>query len=120
VREERSIDLVRRVHAFVAKGGGRVLNEADMVAKLHAKATGGFDVGVRYEADEDDFLDAPLFELGVEIGIGEATLCPVLMHDHVVIVGAEFGIELSAPVPAAKPWAWFTRAWDGFTCFQPL
>jgi hypothetical protein len=43
------------------------------------------------------FLDSPLLELRVEIGIGKAALCPVLEHDDVAMVGAEFGMELSAP-----------------------
>src|SRR6267143_889509 len=38
-----------------------------------------------------------LFELGVEVGIGEAALRPVLKHDDVTIAGTELGMELSAP-----------------------
>jgi len=62
VRETRSIDLGRRVHAFLLEGSGRILNQGDVVAKLHAKASSGFDAGVRYKADQNDFLDPPLFE----------------------------------------------------------
>jgi len=47
--------------------------------------------------DKDDFLDFPLFELGVEIGIGEAALAPVFMHDDVAVAWSEFRMELSAP-----------------------
>src|SRR2546426_11030887 len=94
VREARSIDLVRRVHPFRAEGGGRILDKGDVVAKLHAKTRGGLDAGVRDEADEDDVLDPPLFELGVEVGIGEPALRPVLEHDDVAIAGAELGMEL--------------------------
>src|SRR5258705_449577 len=72
---------MRRLHAFPVEGSGRILNESDMVAKLHARASGGFDAGVRYKADEDDFFDSQLFKLGIEIGIGEAALPPVLKHD---------------------------------------
>ena len=54
MREARSIDLVRRVHAFRLKGSGRILNRGDVVAELHAKASGALDAGVRYKADEDD------------------------------------------------------------------
>ena len=93
---------MRRVHAFVAEGRGRILNESDVVAKLHAKASGGFDTGIRYQADEDDVLDPPLFELGVEIGIGEAALCPVLKHDDVAMVRTKFGMELSAPTSGCE------------------
>src|SRR5207302_1021059 len=63
VREARSIDLVRRMHAFMAEGSGRILHEGDVVAQLHAKTRGGFDAGVRDHADENDLLDPPLFKL---------------------------------------------------------
>src|SRR5260221_3030605 len=97
VREARPVDLVRRVHAFLLEGSGRILNEGDVVAKLHAKASGALDAGVGYHADEDDFLDPMLCELGVKIGISEAALCPVLKHDDVASAGAELGVELYAP-----------------------
>src|SRR2546429_6519247 len=97
VREARPVDLVRRVHAFRLKGSGRILNQGDVVAKLHAKASGALDAGVGYHADEDDLLDPMLCELGVEVGIGEAALCPVLKHDDVASAGTELGMELSAP-----------------------
>ena len=38
VREARPVDLEGRVHAFLVEGSGRILNEGDVVAKLHAKA----------------------------------------------------------------------------------
>ncbi len=97
MREGWSIDLVGRVHAFTAEGSGGVLNESNVVAELHAKASGGFDAGIRDKTDKDDLLDPPLFELEVEIGIGEAALAPVFKNDDVAIVGAEFGMELAAP-----------------------
>src|SRR5260370_14373493 len=90
------------MHTFRLEGSGRILNERDVVAKLHAKASSAFDTGVRYHADENDFLDPMLFELGVEIGIGEAALCPVLKHDDVAIAGAELGMELSAPASGSE------------------
>src|SRR5574341_319092 len=102
VREAGSIDLARRVHALLLEGSGRILNQGDVVAKFHAKASGGFDAGVRYKAGEDDFLDPPLCELGVEIDIGEVALPPVLQHDDVAIAGAVFGMELSAPTSGAE------------------
>ena len=119
MREARSIDLVRRVHPFRLEGSGRILNPGDVVAKLHAKASGGLDAGVRYKADQDDVLDPPLLELGVEIGIGEAALPPVLQHDDVAIAGAEFGMERSAPSTGGEALAWFARTWVGFICFHP-
>src|SRR5713101_7075294 len=93
---------MRRLHAFLLEGSGRILNQSDVVAQIESKASGGFDAGVRYEADEDDFLDPPLCELGVEIGIGEAALPPVLKHDDVTIARAKFGMELSAPTSGGE------------------
>src|SRR5467141_3029499 len=43
-----------------------------------------------------------MFELGIEIGIGEAALCPVLKHDNVPMVGTELGMELSAPTSGSE------------------
>jgi hypothetical protein len=57
VGEERPIDLVCHVHCLVAEGSGRILNESDVVTKLHPKASGGLDAGISYHANEDDFLD---------------------------------------------------------------
>jgi hypothetical protein len=50
------------VHAFLLEGSGRILNQGDVVAKLHGKASGGFDAGVRDKTDENDFLDPALCE----------------------------------------------------------
>jgi len=47
VREARSIDLVPCVHAFLLKGSRRILNQSDMVAELHANASGALDAGRR-------------------------------------------------------------------------
>jgi hypothetical protein len=118
-REARSIDLVRRAHAFAVECSGRVFDEGDVVAELHAEAGSGFDAGVRYQADEDDLLDPPLLELSVEIGIGEAALRPVLEHDDVAGLGTELGMELSTPTSGGEPRVWFVRSCVGFICFQP-
>jgi hypothetical protein len=102
VREAGSIHLVRRVHAFAIERGGRILNEGDVEPKLHAKASSGFDAGIRDKSHKDDLLDPPLFELGVEIGISEAALRPVFQHDDVVVARAEFGMELSTPISGSE------------------
>src|SRR5438093_5745592 len=86
----------------ILEGSGRILHEGDVVAKLHTKARGALDAGVRDHADEDELLDPPLGEVGVEIGIGEAALCPVLQHDDVTIAWAECGMELSAPTSGSE------------------
>ncbi len=119
MREARPIDLVRRAHAFLLEGGGCILDQGDVVAKLHAKASGGFDAGVRYKADEDDFLDPPLFELGVEIGIGAAALPQCSSTTTSPSRGPNSGWNSPPQLPAEKPWLWFARTWVGFICFHP-
>ncbi len=118
--EARPVDLVRRVHAFLVEGSGRIRNEGDVVAQLHAKASGTLDAGVGYHADEDDVLDPMLCELGVKIGIGEAALCPVLKHDDVASAGTELGMELSAPRSGGGGVDLVPLNLGGFTCFHPL
>ncbi len=76
--------------------------------------------GVGYHADEDDVLDPMLCELGVEVGIGEAALCPVLKHDDVASAGAELGMELSAPRSGGEAVDLVPQTWEGFICFHPL
>ncbi len=83
----------------MAEGSGRILNQGDVIAQLHAEASGGFEAGVGDQADEDDLLDPALFEFGVQVGIGEAALRPVLVHDDISRPGTELGIELSTPAP---------------------
>jgi hypothetical protein len=70
---------VRFVYPFLPEGRRRVLDQGDVIAELHASASGGLDAGVRFEPDEDDPLDPPLCELSV----GEAALSPMLEHDDV-------------------------------------
>ena len=118
MRKARSIDLVRRVHAFRIECSGRILDQRDVVAKLHAEASGGFDAGVRYKTDQDDFLDSPLCELGVEISIGEAALSPVLQHDDVASAGAKFGMKLSTPTSGGEALA-LVRANRGWVHMFP-
>jgi hypothetical protein len=52
VRDAGSVDLVRRVYAFMFNGSGRVPDERNVVAKLHAEASGAFDAGIRHEANQ--------------------------------------------------------------------
>jgi hypothetical protein len=40
--------------------------------------------------------------LGVKVGIGEAALPPVLKHGDVAMLGAELGMELSAPTSGGE------------------
>src|SRR3989442_4407381 len=102
MRKARSIDLMRRVHAFRIECSGRILDQRDVVAKLHAETSGGFDADVRYKTDQDDFLDSPLCELGVEISINETALSPVLQHNDVASAGAKFGMKLSTPTSGGE------------------
>ena len=77
----------RCLHAFGAEGRRRVLHQGDVVAELHAVASGGFDAAIGDQADENDLLDTVLLELGVEIGVGETALRPVLFDNDVTPFG---------------------------------
>ena len=73
----------RRDHAFWVECGGAVLHQGYMITQLHPVAAGGLDTAAGDQPDQDDLLDAMLLELGVEIGVGEAALRPVLVDDDI-------------------------------------
>src|SRR5207245_2350495 len=68
-----------------------------MIAEFHSKAPRGLDAGVGNHADQDDLLDTMLLELRIEIGVGEAALCPMFVDDDVPLLRSEFRIKLAAP-----------------------
>src|SRR6187200_2858697 len=90
------------VHSFVTERSSCILNESNMVAKLHAKTSCGFDTGVRYHTDQNYFLNPTLLELSIKIGIGKAALCPVLKHDYITFARTKFRMELAAPSSSSE------------------
>src|SRR5262245_41970200 len=59
----RQIDLESGVHLFTRVIRRRVFDHRDLVAKLGGKTNGRFDAGMRYQADDDELMDAVLLEL---------------------------------------------------------
>src|SRR5438876_12392581 len=68
-----------------------------MIAEFHSKAPRGLDAGVGNHADQDDLLDTMLLELRIEIGVGEAALCPMFVDDDISLLRPEFRMKLAAP-----------------------
>jgi len=46
-----------------------------VIAHLHAEPACRLDAAAGHQADAIDPVDAVLFELGVEVGIGEVPIC---------------------------------------------
>ena len=78
----RNIDVKRGVHLFIRVICGRVFYHGDLVAELSGKAYSRFDAGMCYESDDNELMDAMLFELQIQIGIGKATGTPMLRGDN--------------------------------------
>src|SRR4029077_13543417 len=77
------IDVESGVHLLIRVIRGRVFYHRDLVAKLSGKANGRLDAGMCYESDDDELMDAVLFELQIQIGVGKATGTPRLGGDNV-------------------------------------
>src|SRR5262249_6228384 len=78
----RDIDVERGVHLFIREIRGRVFNHRDLVAELSGKANRRFDAGMCYESDDDELMDAVLFELQIQICVGESTGTPMLRGNN--------------------------------------
>src|SRR5262249_19816840 len=78
----RDIDVERCVHLFIRVIRGRVFYHRDLVAELSGKANRRFDAGMCYESDDDELMDAVLFELQIQICVGETTGTPMLRDNN--------------------------------------
>src|SRR5215813_13145153 len=52
---------------------------------------------MRDEPDDDEFMDAVLLQLQVQIGVGEAAGTPVFLRNNLAWRRHEFGAELATP-----------------------
>src|SRR5205823_11787773 len=91
------IDVESGVHLFIRVIRGRVFYHRDLVAELSGKANGRFDAGMCYESDDDELMDAVLFELQIQIGVGKATGTPMLRRDNLAWLRLELGTDLATP-----------------------
>jgi hypothetical protein len=88
------------VHLLIRVIRGCVFYHRDLVAKLSGKANGRPNAGMCYESDDDELMDAVLFELQIQIGVGKATGTPMLRGDNVAWLRLEPGTDL----PGTKDW----------------
>ncbi len=73
-----------------------------MIAEFDATTGGGLNASIRCYPSHDDFFDAALLELEVEIGIRESVLAPMLLDHDVTRLRGEFGIPVTAPGSIGK------------------
>jgi hypothetical protein len=69
------------VHVFIRIIRSRVSYHRDFVAELSGKANGRFEAGMCYETDDDELMNAVLFELQIQIGVGKTTGALTLRRD---------------------------------------
>ena len=58
--------------AFATERRGCILDQAQVVTEFHSKTPGRLNTRICEHPDEDNFINAVLFELEVEIRIGKA------------------------------------------------
>ena len=85
------------MHVFIRIIRSRVSYHRDLIAELCGKANRRFDAGMRYEADNDELMNAVLLELQIQIGIGKAAGAPMLGCDDVDWLRLKFRTDLAAP-----------------------
>ncbi len=74
----RDIDVEGGVHLAIRVIRGRVFYHRDLLAKLSSKANGCLHTRVCYEPDDDELMNAMLFEQQIKVGIGKTTGTPML------------------------------------------
>ena len=93
----RPIDRVSGMHGFWTGGGGCILHQSDVEAELHGKPAGYLDAGVGDHANKDHVANVELSQLLVEIGVGQPTRSPMLVHDDVTELRLEIVVERATP-----------------------
>src|SRR5580700_11756341 len=93
----REIDFEGSVHVFIGVARGRVFHHRDLIAEFGGMANGGLHTGVRDQSDDDDFVNAVLLELHIQIRVGKAAGTPMLRSHDIAGVRFEPGADLAAP-----------------------
>ena len=91
------INVKSGVHVVFRVIRGRVFYHRDVVAELSGKANRRFDAGMRYEADNDELMNAVLLELQIQVGIGKAAGAPMLVGDNFAWLWRKFWTDLATP-----------------------
>src|SRR4030095_153656 len=76
---------------------GRVFYQRHLVAKLSGKANSRLHARVCYEPDDDEPVDAVLFELQIQIRIGKAAGTPMFGGHDITRLRFEFAADLATP-----------------------
>ena len=83
------------MHFLIRVIRGRVFYHRDLVAKLSGKANSCLHARVCYEPDDDELVDAVLFELQVQIRVGKAAGTPMLERQNVTRLRFEVTADLA-------------------------
>ena len=83
------------MHLLLRVTRGRVSYHRDLVAKLSGKAHSCLHARVCYEPDDDELVDAVLFELQVQIRVGKAAGTPMLERQNVTRLRFEVTADLA-------------------------
>lgn len=84
--EGRAVQLMCGAHHFLGEGCGCILDQGDVIAKLHREAAGGFDAGVGQQADHDHPDDPLLLQPEIKIGVRKTALPPMFLDDDVAFL----------------------------------
>ena len=77
------IDFESGVHVLIGVARGRVFYHRDLIAEFGGIANGGLHTGVRDQSHDDDFVNAVLLELQIQIRVGKAAGTPMLRGDDI-------------------------------------
>src|SRR5262245_3146646 len=85
------------MHLSIRVIGSGILYHRDLVAELCGETNGGFNAGVRNHSDNDEFVNAVLLELEIQIGVGKSTGTPMLAGDNFARPRLKLGTDLTTP-----------------------
>src|SRR5215510_5199494 len=91
------IDIESGVHFFIRVIRGRVSYQRHLVAKLSGITHRCLHARVCDEPDDDEFVDAMLFELHIQIRVGKATGTPMLLGHDIARLRLELAANLATP-----------------------
>src|SRR5262252_9770084 len=94
-----NIDVESGVHLVIRIIRGRVFYHRDLVAKLSGVANCCFHTRVCYEPDDDEPVDAMLFELQIQIRVSKSAGTPMLERHDVARLRYELSADLATPRP---------------------
>jgi hypothetical protein len=85
------------VHVLIPVIRGRAIYHGDLVAKLNSKANSGLHARVGDEPDDNELVDAMLFEQQVQVRVGKAAGAPMLLGYDVARLRLKLAADFSTP-----------------------